>query len=198
MSKFKVLLLDVDGVLLHPPQFFSHAYAEERGLDKERFDKFFAQYAEDVAKGKTDYRKLIIERNDVWEWDKTPDELLQKWFSYENHPEKKLIKTVKKAKTKGIKVYLATDQDKYRAKYLIELFADFLDGAFVSSAFKYHKKEPKFFELALKELSEELPNLKAEEVVYFDDMTHNIESAKLSGISAYLYENPEQAAEILV
>ncbi|MGH7157390.1 MAG: HAD-IA family hydrolase [Candidatus Saccharimonadales bacterium] len=197
MRKYSVILLDVDGVLLKPPKFFSHSYAEERGFDKERFDKFFAQYAEDVAKGKTDYRQLIIERNDVWEWDKSPDELLEKWFSYENHKEEKLIEIVKSAKEQGLKVYLATDQDKYRAKYLVELFSDFLDGAYISSTIKHHKKEPEFFKFVVSDLANKLPNLKAGEIIYFDDAQHNIDSAKKAGISAYLYKNPEQVKKYL-
>ena len=138
-------------------EVFLARLCRRRGLDKERFDKFFAQYAEDVAKGKTDYRQLIIERSDVWEWDKSPDELLRKWFSYENHQEEELIEIVKQAKNTGLKVYLATDQDKYRARYLTDLFADFLDGAFISSAIKHHKKEPEFFKHVLAELSENFP-----------------------------------------
>lgn len=197
MSKYKVLLLDVDGVLLRPSKLFSHAYAEEMGLDTERFDKFFAQYAEAVAKGETDYRQLVIERNDVWQWDKSPDELLDKWFSHENHQEKALIKTVKQAREGGLKVYLATDQDKYRAEYLIELFADILDGAYISSTIKHNKKESEFFEFVVDDLSGRYPNLEAKEIIYFDDALHNIDSARKSGITACLYRNPVQVKKYL-
>lgn len=192
MSKYKVLLLDVDGVLLRPPKLFSHSYAEERGLDKERFNRFFAKYAKEVSKGSTDYRKLIIEHNDVWEWDGTPDELLQKWFSYGLDKDEQLLKVVADARKIGVKVFLATDQDKYRAKFLFDLFAEILDGAYISSAIKHNKEEPEFFENVLADLQKQDQSLQAQEVIYFDDSEDNIFSAKKAGITALLYKNPSQ------
>lgn len=198
MSKYRVALVDVDGVLLLVPKYFSHVYAEEKGLDKDRFDKFFAAYRDDVAKGKTDYRQLIIEHNDVWEWDKGPDELLDKWFKYENFPNNKLIKIFQQARKTGLKVYLASDQDKYRAKYLKEnMFNDLIDGAFISSELKHNKIEPEFFKLALAKLRLTNKDLKPSEVIYLDDSQHNIDSAKQSGIAAFIYKSPEQVKSYL-
>jgi putative hydrolase of the HAD superfamily len=198
MSKYKVLLLDVDGVLLLTPKFFSHVYAEEKGLDKERFDKFFADHANDAIKGKTDFRKLITEHNNVWEWDKSPDELLEKWFEYENFPNTELIEITSAAKRNGILVYLATDQDATRGKYLKEImFKNLIDGAFISSELKHNKIRPEFFKLVLENLKNKVIDLDPAEIVFFDDIQHNIDSAIGVSISAFLYESPKQVKKIL-
>jgi putative hydrolase of the HAD superfamily len=198
MSRFRVALVDVDGVLVLVPKYFSHVYAEEKGLDKDRFDKFFATYRDDVAKGKTNYRQLIIEHNDVWEWDKSPDELLERWFKYENFPNNQLITIFQQARKKGLRVYLASDQDKYRAKYLKEnMFKDLIDGAFISSELRHNKIEPEFFKLVLAKLLHTHKDLKPSEVIYIDDSQHNIASAKQSGIVAFIYKSPEQVKSYL-
>ena len=179
MNKFKVVLFDVDGVLLKPPQFFSHAYAQEKGLDRQKFDDFFAKNARDAARGTTDYKILIEANNDVWQWNGPIEELFDKWFSYENHPVTELFELINKLKKRKLKVYLATDQDKYRGKYLSEiLFEGIFDGAFISSTLGHVKVEPEFFLKALAELRRGDKGLKPEQVVFFDDSLANIKVAK--------------------
>ncbi|HZP55281.1 MAG TPA: HAD-IA family hydrolase [Candidatus Saccharimonadales bacterium] len=198
MPKYKVVLFDVDGVLLKPPMYFSHHYAEESGLDKNKFDEFFAKYARNAAKGETDYKTLIEANNDIWQWDKTAEELLDKWFAYENQPISELLELIKDLKKQGIKVFLASDQDKYRGKYLNEVvFKDMLDGAFFSSALGYVKIEPEFFIKVMAELQKHLPDLKPRQIVFFDDSPENIEVAKSQGISAFLYKSPAHVKKIL-
>ena len=199
MSKYRVVLFDVDGVLLlKPPRLFSHAYAEERGLDKRKFDDFFAKHARDASRGKTDYKILIEANNDVWQWDRDIEELFDKWFSYENHPVSELLELIKELQQKGIKVFLATDQDKYRGKYLSEvLFKDIFDGAFISSTLGYVKVDSEFFVKAIEELRKEIKGLKPKEIVFFDDSPENISVAKKQGISAFLYKSPQHVEKIL-
>ena len=199
MSKYKVVLFDVDGVLLRSDvtKFFSHAYAEEHGFDKKDFDDFFARHADDVWRGKTTYKDLIVERNDVWRWDKDPHELLEKWFSHENYPDFRLIKLAKQLRKSGIHIYLATNQDKDRAKYLTKLFSDILDGAFISSDFGYIKEEPEFFRIVIDRLRKKSKALEPKQIVFFDDNPENITVAKSQDITAYLYESPEQVRKLL-
>lgn len=198
MSEHKVVLFDVDGVLLKPPMFFSHSYAEERGLDKTKFDEFFAKNARDAARGTTDYKALIEANPDVWQWDGTTEELLDKWFSYENHPVKELFALIADLKKREIPVYLATDQDRYRGKYLLDImFKDMFDGAFISSSIGHVKVEPEFFVKVLADLTQTDTELKPSEVAFFDDSQQNIDVARVQGIDAYLYESPEHVKKIL-
>lgn len=199
MSKYRVALFDVDGVLLlPPPKWFSHHYAETRGLDKKLFDEFFGRHRDDVVRGRSNYKNLIAANQELWQWDKDPQELLEMWFKFENHPNVPLMSVIRKLRNRGIFVYLATNQEKYRGAYITErIFPKDFDGAFISSTLGYGKEDPEFFKLVLKELHTRMPELKPQEVIFFDDVQEYVDSAKSEGIDARLYKSVKQIQEIL-
>jgi HAD superfamily hydrolase (TIGR01549 family) len=199
MSKYKVLLLDVDGVLVKQHKLFSHAYAEEYGYDKGDFDKFFAVHHEEALRGKKNYDDLIIEHKDVWRWDKEPKELMGKWYSFgfEENLDLELIKLVEKKRSRNLKVYLATNQETGRAKFLEDRFSDFLDGVFSSSQIGAVKEEPEFFKYVIKQLREEIKGIKPNHVLFFDDDPLNIQAAIAQGIVAHIYKSARQVEKYL-
>lgn len=194
-----MLLLDVDGVLVKNHKLFSHAYAEEHGYNKEDFDDFFAKHAQDTWLGKTTYKDLIVQHNDVWRWDKDPEELLGKWFNFgvEENLDLELIVLAEKLRAQGIKVYLATNQDRGRGEFLIKQFSSILDGAFISSDIGFVKEDTEFFKQVIRELGQKIKDLKPSQIVYFDDYGPNVTTAKSEGISAFLYKDAERARKIL-
>lgn len=64
----KVLLLDIDGVLLKPEDVFSRIYAKQCELDYSKFPGFFKGDFQQALVGKADLRTLITKHNDIWHW----------------------------------------------------------------------------------------------------------------------------------
>jgi putative hydrolase of the HAD superfamily len=197
MSKYKVILLDVDGVLIQVDKFFSHVYAEKYGYDKQDFEIFFSKHFVSAARGEVDLKDLITKHNDIWRWNGDPQEVLTMWFDYENQPNKELVEVVKQAKKRGSKVYLATNQEKNRAKYIKDIFASLIDGAFMSSELGCLKTEPKFFKEVIARLSKLMPELKPSEIIYLDDDPADIKAARAQGIDAHVYKSVAQAKKYL-
>jgi putative hydrolase of the HAD superfamily len=194
----KVVLFDADGVLTLPEEVFAVFYAKSRGLDPKPFREFFKTKWKDIVTGKKDLKESIEENPQLWKWDGTPDELLEYWFKTEDVKNDELIRVIRDLKDVGIPVFMATDQEKYRAKYMREvMFPGMFEEFFVSCEIGINKKEPGFFDEVLKRLNEKYPDIKPSEVVFFDDSAHKVESAKNSGLDARLYTSVDQVKELL-
>jgi putative hydrolase of the HAD superfamily len=190
----KVLLIDADGVLLINEKIFSHQYAEEQGIEAEQLEPFFHGAFRQATVGKADLKGLIAAHRDLWQWEGTADELMDKWFAAESNVDKKLVAILQSIRAAGTKVYLTTDQEKYRAAYLREkLFEDQLDGFFVSCDLGYEKIQPEFWRAVL----HRLPGIKPSEIIYFDDSLSKVDAARAAGIDARLYTDRTQVEDLL-
>lgn len=193
MSEVKAAIFDADGVLIMPEKLFSRQYAEEYGLDPDSFEAFFKCEFSEAITGKADLKDLIIKHNDIWHWDNDPQALLDKWFDAENHIDIAVLSIVNELRSNKLPVYMATNQEKYRAKYLREvMFPGVFDEVFVSSEIGYTKSNPKYWVNVLGRLAVDIPGVKANNVIFFDDSKDSIEGAREAGITAYLYEAVEQ------
>lgn len=191
-STMNVLLLDADGVLIKPSRYFSQVYADTHGLDHKKLDEFFRGDFRLALTGEADLKDLIRRRHDAWQYKGDPDELLRQWFSAENVVDKTLMDKVQNLRLQGVKVYLATDQEAYRTEYVKDvMFPGLLDGMFVSCEIGVRKIDPRFFEVIVKQLGDQIPGLAPDDVWFFDDNPANVESARQAGIRAALYQEPD-------
>lgn len=179
----KAILFDTDGVLALPETNFSKVYAKTRALDPEPFQVFFKGVFNEAKLGKVDLKELIRENPDVWHFEGNIDDLLKEWFDYENVINEPLLEIIQDLRRAGVRCYLATSQEKYRAKYLEDvMFNDKVDGFFISCNIGVDKNDPDFFRLVLEELK-----LQPREVAFFDDSQGNVDVAKSVGIKSFLY-----------
>ncbi len=199
MSKYKVALFDVDGVLIIPPKLFSEQYCENYGINLNEQVKFYAtKEFQDASIGKFDLKDAIRIHSELWQWDGEPEELLNMWFEGENYPNKPLLNLIKVMRAKKVSVYLATQQEQYRASYLKEvIFKDKFDGIFCTCYLGYSKREDHFWKEVLRSLESSHPGLKPGEIAYFDDKQHLVDKAREFGIDAYLYTNTPDVKAIL-
>lgn len=192
------ILFDADGVLTLPEEAFSIVYARSHGLELEPFENFFKNEWQPIVTGAEDLKENIISRPELWQWEGTPDELLEFWFKTEDVRNEELLKLIVNLKDTGIPCYLATDQEKYRAEYMKNvMFKDLFDGYFVSAELGVVKTDPRFFELVLQELGTKHPGLNPNEVIFFDDSQSKVDTAKSAGIDARLFKNNEQVRSLL-
>lgn len=186
--KAKVILFDADGVLTLPEELFSVVYSKSRGLKAESFEKFFKTEWSDFVTGKRDLKEHIRDNPSLWQWDKTPDELVNYWLKTEDIRNDEMIKLVKSLRSTGVPCYLATEQEKYRGNYMRDvMFKDLFDGYFLTSEIGIKKSDPKFFEYTVKELTSRHGLSSPADIVFFDDSKPKVDAAKSAGLTGHLF-----------
>lgn len=190
----KAILIDADGVALKPrKRLSSKIYAEKYHIPYEKIDPFFRQEFQLCLLGKADLKKEIASYVAEWGEGHTVDIFLAEWFLQENVPEERVLRLVKKLGEK-VPIYLASDQEKYRASYIWREmeFKEYFQKSFFSCHIGYSKHDKEFFEEILRELG-----VAPSEIMFWDDDPKNIVVAKELGIDAYLYEDYDEFEKIL-
>jgi putative hydrolase of the HAD superfamily len=179
----KALLIDADGVIINA-EYFSIQYSRDFGIDSNAMMPFFNSLFQQALIGKADLKEIVQPYLIEWKWRKSIDEFLDYWFKAENKINKPLIEVVKNIQRKGIKCYIATNQEKYRTQYMMEHmgFDKLFDGIFSSAHIGHIKPQKEFYQSIIKKLS-----LPAEQILFWDDTPSHINGAKKSGIQAELY-----------
>ena len=195
----KVVLFDADGVLTIPEEFFSVVYAHSHGLDEGPFKEFFKTEWTDFVTGKRDVKDHIRDNPQLWQWDGTPDKLLEYWCKIEDIRNDEMIQLVDKIREAGTPCYLATEQEKHRGAYMKNvMFKDLFDGYYVTAEIGFKKSDPRFFEVIIEDLSERHNSIKPKDVLFFDDSQSKVDSAIKVGINGHLFVGIDDFRERLV
>lgn len=190
----KYVIFDVDGVVLKNRKKFSQRLSEEYGVAYEKsILSFFQNEFQLCLTGKSDLREELKKYLSEWKWKGTVDELLEYWFSAEAELDKNLILKIEELKRSGIICFLATNNEKYRTKYLISklrLF-DIFENIFSSAFLGTSKNSILFWE----EIYSNIGNPPKTEVLVWDDDEENIKAAKEFGFLAEFYSGLEKFEE---
>ena len=106
-------------------------------------------------------------------------EFLQFWFKAEHNIDERIVNIIKELRKKGIKCYLATNQEKYRTQYMKNHmgFEELFDHVFSSADIGHKKPEREFYEFILNEVKNE-HNIYPHEIMFFDDSQDNVTEAR--------------------
>jgi putative hydrolase of the HAD superfamily len=196
----KAVLFDLDGiVIVGRKYFFSERLAEEHHIPMEAVLEFFQNDLKPCSFGKADLKEKLAPYLAKWNWKGSVEDLLDYWFSSESTKDEEVLSIVKQLRDKGVRCYVATRQEKYRLQYLLDVVGlkDHFDGIFCTCNIGCDKSDPAFFEHALDELG-----LAPEEVLFFDDLQKNVDTANGLGINAHFYDGidvlKEQTDSILI
>jgi len=193
----QIILFDADGVLTLPEEVFSVVYARSHGLDPEPFEQFFKNDWKPIVTGKEDLKESIKGNPGLWQWDGEVDDLLKFWFETEDVRNQELIEIIHGLKAEGFSCYLATEQEKYRGKYMREvMFKDLFDGYYITAELGVSKTQPDFFEVIINDLKQKYPDIKPKDIIYFDDSQSKVDTACSVGIDGRLYTNTEQVLNL--
>lgn len=123
-------------------------------------------------------------------WEKSVEELLRYWFKSEHKVDENIIEAIKKLRQRGIKCYLATNQEKYRTEYFIHQMGlgRVFDGIFSSASIGAKKPEPAFFS----HIKKSLAAVQGSEILYWDDAEENVKAAREFGFKAEVYTTFDQ------
>lgn len=193
----KCILFDADGVIIKNSKIFSAQYEKKYNLPTGEMLPFFEGEFQNCIIGKADLKEILKIWLPKWNWEKTTDEFIDFWFEMGNNPDEKMLEIVKKLREKGIKCYLATNQEKYRTQYMRKnmKFEKLFDFVFSSAEIAYKKPEKEFYECILNNLKEK--GIKAEETLFFDDSEKNINEAKKLWINGFFYKNFEEFKAVI-
>ncbi|TWF52960.1 HAD family hydrolase [Neorhizobium alkalisoli] len=182
----KILMVDVDGVLVHgrPRDGLAYFTDIERDLgisikllQREFFHPHWAEIIighEPIEPRLTAVLKRIAPHLDT-------ETLLRYWFENDSRLDQTLLADLADLRAKGTRLYLATNQEHRRANWLMKEhgLAQHFDGIFYSAALGCKKPSHDFYRLATEAVS-----LPREEIFYIDDAAENIESATAFGWNA--------------
>lgn len=203
INKIKVVLFDIDGVLIRLPHYFSREL-EKQGYKNAivNLDNFYnGIFKQQCLVGKVDVNKIIIPYLDRFGWKSTAKKYFNQQFNFEKkYLDYKLISLVKKLQNKGARCYLCTDQDENRAKFLLNKmdFKNIFDGYFISCRIGYRKCDNSFWIHVINKLKKEFSKVKAENIMFFDDNKNNVNVALKFGIHAFLFKNICQLKNIIL
>ncbi|MBY2940432.1 HAD-IA family hydrolase [Rhizobium leguminosarum] len=182
----KVLMVDVDGVLIHgrPIDGLPHFTYLERDLGL-RLDllqqEFFQTHWGDIIIGREALEPRLAGVLAKIAPHLSAATLIDYWFENDSRLDRNLLEDLTALRQSGITLLLATNQEHRRARYLMEqigLNAHF-DDIIYSAALGHSKPSPDFFRLAT-ERAGVLPG----EIAFIDDMAVNIEAARQFGWNA--------------
>ena len=113
--------------------------------------------------------------------------VLSNWVKLLN-PMEKSIRFLKVMKEKGYQIYLLSNISEDAVSYLTETqsFMELMDGKVYSYEEKINKPDPRIYQILLNRYQ-----LKPEEVLYFDDLSSNIEQAKQLGMHGIVFKGRE-------
>lgn len=182
-----VLMLDVDGVLVGPPERFARDAVLDAALAAVR-EELSADDWQLLATGGADLLETITGRGVTG-----AETLLDYWYRSETHLDADVLDAVRRLRAGGMRVFLATNQEHRRARYLMEtlgLDAE-VDGIVHSAALGHRKPSPGYFAAAATRVG-----ARTEDIVFIDDNADNVDAARLAGWRAtmWLGDMPLEAA----
>jgi putative hydrolase of the HAD superfamily len=113
------------------------------------------------------------------------DAFLSAWFQWEHRIEERLVQHIASLRAAGLRCYLATNQEQYRLKYLLEDmgFEAMFDGVFCSCRLGAGKPEVEYF----RRVWQTMDGIAPHEALFWDDRQDNIDAARSFGLHAELY-----------
>ena len=184
----KVALFDIDGVVIKAREkFFSQRLMDEQNIPYEQAMRFVHEVIDPSMKGEVDVKNVLPQFLKEWDIDFTTDQLLSYWWSHENTINQEVLTLIDTLRESEIKIYLASDQEQYRAQYLMKTLAlqDHVDGAFFSYALGHTKNESAFWKSVVEKLG-----VVHDEAVYWDDDRKNVDEAAQHSIISHIYVSP--------
>ncbi len=188
------LFFDVDGVLVHgyhanPEKQirWDETIEQDLGIDRARFsEEFFARdFLSEVIVGRKDLKVALQAWLSTTDYRVTAEGIVSYWLEKDSNMDRDLLSHISKIKEVGVPLFVATNQEHYRAQYLWDVcgFKDFFDDIFYSARLGVMKPDPLYFQKI-----DELVANDTEHPLFFDDRIEVVEAAQAHGWEAVVYE----------
>jgi putative hydrolase of the HAD superfamily len=193
----KIFLFDADGVLVIPESYGANYAMKKAGLDPSVLVELFHGQFKECSAGKMDLKDILAPLLVKWGYPHTIEEFLNDWFTHEHVYHQALIEYIQTLREDGYLCYLATDQEKYRAQFMIHTMqiCSYVDGAYFSHAVGATKSDVEFYNFIHRDLEARWGRVDLSDIFFIDDDEKNVQLARSCGIDAVLYENQTQTIE---
>jgi FMN phosphatase YigB (HAD superfamily) len=199
---FSAILFDIDGVLIKHKDYFS-GYLEKHGyLNASKIlDEFYTGSTnKECDRGTLDPFIEIEPYIKRINWAKSTKEFFDEQYNYEEqYIDYEILDYIRGINQNNVPCYIASNQNSYRKIFLVEKMKidEVFNNAFFSSDFGYVKPEMNYWDYMYKSLLMKNKNIKVQDIVFFDDICENVESAKKYGFISYQIENTTNIKELI-
>ena len=123
------------------------------------------------------------------------EQVLAYWFRQDSLLDHELLDNLAALRHGGLLVYLATNQEHERARYLMETLglAAHVDGCHYSAAVGHCKPTPEFFDAVARKVG-----LPAGELLLVDDSEENVRAAIAAGWQAAHWTGRQRMSDLIV
>jgi len=193
----RALMVDVDGVLVHPRRggHWSDGMEAELGLDRATLDRtFFALHWGDVVLGRADlHDRLGPVLADIAPH-LTTRQLVDYWFAADSRLDEDLLADLAQLRAGGLGLHLATVQEHHRARYLWETLglSDRFDAMHYAADLGCAKPDPAFYRAI-----EARTGLGPDDLALLDDRADNVAAARACGWAGYLWDGRMRLQDLL-
>jgi putative hydrolase of the HAD superfamily len=193
----KALMVDVDGVLVHPahPGGWAERLEADLGLSAAELGRtFFGPHWQDVSLGRADLHERLAPVLARVAPQLSSEDLANYWFAHDARLDAVLMDDLAGVRAAGIELHLATVQEHHRARYLWEIlgFRDRFDAMHYAADLGCAKPDPAFFRAI-----ETRTGFGPDDLLLIDDRLDNIEGARACGWGVLLWDGTRRLGEML-
>lgn len=193
------VLFDVDGVLIEgyhvDPEFrvyWDETLEEDLGIPRAAFAQgfIFRAFKSKVLTGKTGLHEALAAALPEIGYRGDPQSVIDYWLEKDSRVNRALMDQVARLATSpGVTLYIASNQEHLRARYLMERlgFSEHFAEIFYSARLGHTKPNPRFYE----EVLNLLPKSGGGPIILFDDDPASVKAARSLGIDAYQFNRVE-------
>ncbi len=180
----RCLMLDVDGVIVTHSKggTWTDGLAQDMGIHPDRLRALlFRRHWEDIVTGRADLHEVL--EAVLPHLTRSPDAraFMEYWFSHDAHLDQAVLAACDTLRAKGCQIYLATNQEHHRARYLMQKMGlcAHVDGIVYSAALGVRKPDAGFFAQAERQIGRQPDGL-----LLVDDTRANVTAARQAGWKA--------------
>ncbi len=189
----KAVIFDLNGVFIQSP-YLSDRFGIKFGVDKQDFLSVLKNMLDHTrhpqAGDAYDYWQDSLKK---WGVSLDREQFFDFWFSGEVE-NTSMVNFAKLIKNKGIKIFVLSNNFQERADYYKKHFSfidEIFDGVYYSWQTGFVKPDTRAYQKLLSD-----NHLSAEDCVYFDNSSENIEAAKGLGIRSFLYKDINSVKQV--
>ena len=192
-----LLMVDVDGVIVHPVHQEGWAAQIESDLGISRAElqsEFFAPHWHEIVHGRADLLEVLEEVLHNIAPHLNAKVLMDYWFSRDSRLDEALLGQLAELRTQGVTLHLATLQEHHRARYLWNTLGLSMRFDAMHYAADLGAAKP---DLAFFRAIEVRTGRPSADHFLLDDRQNNVDGALAVGWSAGLWDGSRTLAEIL-